>query len=138
MHRKADEGGIRGRISTEENAARRRLGGAGPDELPGVTTSWDGGWVDERTEPEPPQIERIALLSLTDPLDSGDVCEGARFQGLDWSGTDREFWSFTGCAFRQVGLDGTRLRGTTSAMSPWPSSTHLNSLHPAASGATSA
>jgi hypothetical protein len=38
MHRKADEEGIPGRISTEENAARRRLGGAGPDELPGVTT----------------------------------------------------------------------------------------------------
>ena len=40
MHRKADEGDIPGRISTEENAARRRLGGAGPDELPGVTTCY--------------------------------------------------------------------------------------------------
>jgi hypothetical protein len=29
MHRKADEEGIPGRISAEENAARRRLGGAG-------------------------------------------------------------------------------------------------------------
>ena len=27
-----------GRISTEENAARRRLGGAAPTKLPGVTT----------------------------------------------------------------------------------------------------
>lgn len=67
--------------------------------------------MDEQSEPEPPRIERIALTSLTDPLDSGDFHEGARFEGLDWSGTDREFWSFTGCAFRQVGLDGTRLRG---------------------------
>jgi drug/metabolite transporter (DMT)-like permease len=39
MARQADEGGIPGRIWTEENAARRRPGGAGPDELPGVTTS---------------------------------------------------------------------------------------------------
>jgi hypothetical protein len=31
-----------GRIWTEENAARRRPGGAGPDELPGVTTSLTG------------------------------------------------------------------------------------------------
>ena len=38
MARKADEGGIPSRITTEENAARRRPGGAGPDELPGVTT----------------------------------------------------------------------------------------------------
>ena len=35
MHRKADEGDMPGRISTEENAARRRLGGAGPDETSG-------------------------------------------------------------------------------------------------------
>jgi small multidrug resistance family-3 protein len=38
MARQADEVGIPGRIWTEENAARRRPGGAGPDELPGVTT----------------------------------------------------------------------------------------------------
>jgi uncharacterized protein YjbI with pentapeptide repeats len=68
--------------------------------------------VDEPTEPEPPRIERIALPPLTDPsLDSGDVHEGERYEGLDWWGTDREFWSFTGCAFHRVGLDGTRLRG---------------------------
>ena len=57
MPRQADERGIPGRISTEENAARRRLGGAGPDELPVVTTQRefaitvcvlvhrDGGWL---------------------------------------------------------------------------------------------
>ncbi len=43
--------------------------------------------MDEQTEPEPPQIERITPPSLTDPLDSGDVREGARFEGLDWSGS---------------------------------------------------
>jgi hypothetical protein len=41
MHRKAVECGIPGRIWTEENAARRLLGGADPDKLPGATTSLD-------------------------------------------------------------------------------------------------
>jgi hypothetical protein len=36
MHRKADEGGIPGRMSTEENAARRRLGGGDMCRIPGV------------------------------------------------------------------------------------------------------
>jgi uncharacterized protein YjbI with pentapeptide repeats len=67
--------------------------------------------VDEPTEPEPPRIERIALPPLSDPRDGDDVHEGERFEGLDWSGADREFWSFTGCDLRRVGLDGTRLRG---------------------------
>ena len=39
MPGKADEGGMPGRILTEENAARRRLGGVGPDKLPGVSTN---------------------------------------------------------------------------------------------------
>jgi uncharacterized protein YjbI with pentapeptide repeats len=67
--------------------------------------------VDEQTQPDPPRIERIAQPSLTDPLDSDDVHEGALFEGLDWTGADREFWTFTGCAFRRVRLDGTQLRG---------------------------
>ena len=34
--RKADEGGIPGRMSTEENAARRRLGGGDMWRIPGA------------------------------------------------------------------------------------------------------
>jgi hypothetical protein len=36
MARKADEGGIPGRISTEENAARRRMDGAHLWRIPGA------------------------------------------------------------------------------------------------------
>ncbi len=64
------------------------------------------------TGPEPPRLEPVDLPELTEPQDTGDVREGERYDDLDWSGADREFWSFTGCAFRRVGLDGTRLRGS--------------------------
>ena len=66
----------------------------------------------ERTGPEPPRLEAVELPELTDPEDTGDVREGQRFDDLDWSDADREFWTFTGCAFRRVNLDGTRLRGS--------------------------
>ncbi len=67
----------------------------------------------ERTGPEPPRLEPIDLSELTEPEDdTGDVREGQRYDDLDWSGADREFWTFTGCAFRRVNLDGTRLRGS--------------------------
>ena len=36
MPRKADEGGIQGRMSTEENAARRRMGGGDMCRIPGA------------------------------------------------------------------------------------------------------
>ena len=65
----------------------------------------------ERTGPEPPQVDPVALPELTEPLEVGDVREGERYENLDWSGDDREFWAFTGCAFRRVNLDGTSLRG---------------------------
>jgi uncharacterized protein YjbI with pentapeptide repeats len=68
--------------------------------------------VAERTEPEPPRLEPVDLPELTEPQDTGDVREGERYDDLDWSGADREFWTFTGCAFRRVGLDGTLLRGS--------------------------
>ena len=66
----------------------------------------------EPTGPEPPRLEPVDLPELDEPRDTGDVREGERYEDLDWSGADREFWSFTGCAFRRVNLDGTRLRGT--------------------------
>ena len=66
----------------------------------------------EPTGPEPPRLEPVDLPELREPRDTGDVCEAERYQDLDWSGTDREFWTFTGCAFRRVNLDGTQLRGT--------------------------
>ena len=66
----------------------------------------------EHTGPEPPRLEAVELPELTDPEDTGDVREGQRFEDLDWSDADREFWTFTGCAFRRVNLDGTRLRGS--------------------------
>jgi uncharacterized protein YjbI with pentapeptide repeats len=68
--------------------------------------------VAERTGPEPPRLEPLDLPELTEPQDTGDVREGERYDDLDWSGADREFWTFTGCAFRRVGLDGARLRGS--------------------------
>ena len=71
----------------------------------------DCGPVTERTGPEPPRIEPVVLPELTAPQDTGDVREGERYEDLDWSGADREFWAFTGCAFRRVDLDGTSLRG---------------------------
>ena len=64
------------------------------------------------TGPEPPRLEPVVLSELTEPQDGGDVREGERYDGLDWSGADRQFWSFTGCAFRRVNLDGTQLRGS--------------------------
>ena len=54
----------------------------------------------------------VDLPPLTEPQDTGDVHEGERYDDQDWSGADREFWTFTGCAFRRVSLDGTRLRGS--------------------------
>ena len=66
----------------------------------------------ERTEPEPPRLDPVDLPELREPRDTGDVCEGERYEDLDWSGADREFWTFTGCAFRRVNLDGTQLRGS--------------------------
>ena len=66
----------------------------------------------ERTGPEPPRLEPVDLPELREPEDTGDVREGQRFDDLDWSGVDREFWTFAGCAFRRVNLDGTRLRGS--------------------------
>ncbi|HZA71499.1 MAG TPA: pentapeptide repeat-containing protein [Propionibacteriaceae bacterium] len=66
----------------------------------------------ERTGPEPPRLEPVELPELTEPEDTGDVRERQRYDDLDWSGADREFWTFTGCAFRRVNLDGTLLRGT--------------------------
>ena len=65
----------------------------------------------ERTGPEPPRLDRVELPELAAPQDTGDVREGERYEDLDWSGIDREFWTFTGCAFRRVNLDGTSLRG---------------------------
>ena len=65
----------------------------------------------ERTGPEPPQLEPVVLPELAEPQDTGDIREGERYEDLDWSGDDREFWAFTGCAFRRVDLDGTSLRG---------------------------
>ena len=65
-----------------------------------------------RSGPEPPRLEAVELPELTEPQDTGDVREGERYDDLDWSGADREFWTFTGCAFRRVALDGTRLRGS--------------------------
>ena len=65
----------------------------------------------ERTGPEPPRVDPVALPELTEPQEVGDVCEGERYEDLDWSGADREFWAFTGWAFRRVNLDGTSLRG---------------------------
>jgi uncharacterized protein YjbI with pentapeptide repeats len=67
--------------------------------------------VTERTGPEPPRLDRVELPELAAPQDTGDVREGERYEDLDWSETDREFWTFTGCAFRRVNLDGTSLRG---------------------------
>lgn len=66
----------------------------------------------ERTGPEPPRLEPLALAGLHEPQDTGDVREGERYEDLDWSGADREFWTFTGCGFRRVNLDGTLLRGS--------------------------
>lgn len=66
----------------------------------------------ERTGPEPPRLEPLDLPELAEPQDTGDVREGQRYEDLDWSGADREFWAFTGCAFRRVNLDGTLLRGS--------------------------
>jgi uncharacterized protein YjbI with pentapeptide repeats len=77
-----------------------------------ATTLRHSGSVDERTGPEPPRLEPVELPELTEPEDTGDVREGQRYDDLDWSGADREFWTFTGCAFRRVNLDGTRLRGS--------------------------
>jgi uncharacterized protein YjbI with pentapeptide repeats len=68
--------------------------------------------VAERTGPEAPRIDPVELPELREPRDTGDVREGERYEDLDWSGFDREFWTFTGCAFRRVNLDGTELRGT--------------------------
>jgi len=51
-----------GRISTEENAARRRPGGAGPDELPGVTTTLD--LVALESSPENPQPLRVVAHAV--------------------------------------------------------------------------
>jgi uncharacterized protein YjbI with pentapeptide repeats len=68
--------------------------------------------VAERNGPEPPRIEPVELTGLHEPEDTGDVREGERYEDLDWSGADREFWTFTGCAFRRVDLDGTQLRGS--------------------------
>jgi uncharacterized protein YjbI with pentapeptide repeats len=67
--------------------------------------------VTTRTGPEPPRTDPVVLPELTEPQDTGDVREGERYEDLDWSGEDREFWAFTGCAFRRVDLDGTSLRG---------------------------
>jgi uncharacterized protein YjbI with pentapeptide repeats len=67
--------------------------------------------VTQRTGPEPPRLEPLILPELAEPQDTGDVREGERYEDLDWSGEDREFWAFTGCAFRRVDLDGTSLRG---------------------------
>jgi uncharacterized protein YjbI with pentapeptide repeats len=67
--------------------------------------------VTERTGPEPPRLDPVELPELAEPQDTGDVREGERYEDLDWSGIDREFWTFTGCAFRRVNLDGTSLRG---------------------------
>ena len=66
----------------------------------------------ERTGPEPPRLEPVELPELREPRDTGDVREGERYEDLDWSGADREFWTFTGCAFRRTNLDGTALRGS--------------------------
>lgn len=68
--------------------------------------------MEKRTGPEPPRLERVDLPELTEPQDTGDMREGERYDDLDWSGADREFWTFTGCAFRRVNLDGTLLRGS--------------------------
>lgn len=68
--------------------------------------------MDERTGPRPPRLDPVDLPELADPQDTGDLREGERFEDLDWSDADREFWTFTGCAFRRVNLDGTRLRGS--------------------------
>ena len=65
----------------------------------------------ERTGPEPPRLDAVELPELTEPQDTGDVREGERYEDLDWSEIDREFWTFTGCGFRRVNLDGTSLRG---------------------------
>ena len=66
----------------------------------------------ERSGPEPPRLDPVELPELTEPEDTGEIREGERYEDLDWTGTDREFWTFTGCAFRRVNLDGTSLRGT--------------------------
>jgi uncharacterized protein YjbI with pentapeptide repeats len=68
--------------------------------------------VTERSGPEPPRLDPVELPELTEPEDTGEIREGERYEDLDWTGTDREFWTFTGCAFRRVNLDGTSLRGT--------------------------
>jgi uncharacterized protein YjbI with pentapeptide repeats len=67
--------------------------------------------VTERTGPEPPRLDPVQLPQLTEPQDTGDVREGERYEDLNWSESDRAFWTFTGCAFRRVNLDGTSLRG---------------------------
>ena len=64
----------------------------------------------------PPQISPIVLpedLSPTaaDAVLDGDQREGELYEGIDFGARDLEHTSFTGCAFRRVGLDQARLRG---------------------------
>ncbi len=69
MARKADEGGVPGCISTEENAARRRLGGAGPDELPGVTTMFEKESTAERANRARPTVIYAGSLRASNGVD---------------------------------------------------------------------